>query len=79
MSADMPAYEILAGHCPPGEDCPKVARTPRRPGKVAIVGRRITNPAVLAALGVGEGEMAVEIDESLYREGGDNLDEGAVA
>jgi hypothetical protein len=78
MPADMPDYEILAGHCPPGEDCPKVART-RRPGKIAIVGKRITNPAVLAALGVGEGEVAVEINESLYREGSDSLDEGAVA
>lgn len=57
-------YEVLAVECGGGPDCPKVAR--RAPGLVAIVGPVITDPEALAALGVGSGEGAVQITESLY-------------
>ncbi|MGH3521324.1 MAG: hypothetical protein ACRDU4_00525 [Mycobacterium sp.] len=42
-------------------------------GSVAIVGRVITNPEALTALGVGPGEGAVEITEELYRAGHEGL------
>lgn len=70
MAADAHGYEILAADpCPPGVQCPKIARPRRQPARIAIVGKRITDPAVLAALGVGLDEAAVEINEPLYREG----------
>jgi hypothetical protein len=73
MPAHVPVYQVLAAeHCPPGEQCPKVAR--RQPARIAVVGKLITDSATLAALGVGDGEAAVEIDEALYREGYDGLD-----
>lgn len=62
----MSEFRVLVGECPPGKDCPKVARS--APGMVAIVGVQITDPKALAALGVGPGEAAVEITESMYRE-----------
>lgn len=68
----MPEYTLLAGACPPGKDCPKVARS--AVGTVAIVGAQITDPAALALLGVGPGEAAVEITEVLYRAGYDSLE-----
>lgn len=60
-------YQVLASICGGGPDCPKVAR--RAPGVVAIVGSLITDPADLAALGVGPGEGAVQITEELYCDG----------
>jgi len=54
-----------------GPDCPKVARGAA--GVVAIVGSVITDPKTLAALGVGPGEGAVQITETLYRAGHDGL------
>lgn len=40
---------------------------------VAIVGPAITDAETLAALGVGPGEGAVEITETLYRAGHESL------
>lgn len=63
----MVEFSILADNpCPPGKDCPKVARSSG--GMVAVVGERITDPEALRALGVGPGEAAVEITESMLRE-----------
>lgn len=74
----MMELSILVGECPPGKDCPKVARSSR--GMVAIVGERITDPQALSALGVGPGEAAVEITESMLREAAEVLAaENAVA
>lgn len=68
----IPDYKLLTNDCPPGKDCPKVARSAA--GRIAIVGVRITDPEALAALGVGPGEAAVEITEPLYRAGYDGLE-----
>ncbi|MGH8903745.1 MAG: hypothetical protein ACRDYA_19245 [Egibacteraceae bacterium] len=67
----MPDYELLAHECPPGTDCPKVARSAT--GTVVIVGAQITDLAALTALGVGPSEAAVEITEALYQAGYDGL------
>lgn len=67
----MTHYKVLASDCPPGLNCPKVARG--APGMVAIVGPAVTDPVALAELGVGPGEGAVEITEALYRAGHDSL------
>ncbi len=67
----MPDYEVLASNCDPYPQCPKVVRGAS--GSVAIVGRVITNPEALTALGVGPGEGAVEITEELYRAGHEGL------
>ena len=66
-------YEVIASHCDPYPQCPKVARG--TPGRVAVVGEAITHPEALAALGVGPGEAAVEITETLYRAGHEGLQE----
>lgn len=68
----MTQYEVLASDCPPGMDCPKVARGVV--GRVAIVGPTVTDPVALVQLGVGPGESAVEITEALYRAGHDGLE-----
>jgi hypothetical protein len=70
-----PSYEPLSseGTCPPGLNCPTVRRD-RSTGTVAIVGTVITDPARLAELGVGPGEAAVEITETMYRSGFDGLE-----
>lgn len=72
----MADYQVLALECNPKPECPKVARG--IPGTVAIVGELVTDPAALAALGVGPGEAAVQITEALYREGHDRLAEYAL-
>ncbi|MDX3001472.1 hypothetical protein PWY87_07320 [Kribbella solani] len=67
----MSGYIVIAGECPPGKDCPKVARASA--DRIVVVGELISDPAALAALGVGRGEAAVEISEVLYREAADLL------
>lgn len=67
----MPDYEVLATNYDSYPQCPKVARG--TPGRVVIVGQAITEPDVLAELGVGQGEGAVEITETLYRAGHEGL------
>jgi len=59
----MVGFRILVGECPPGKDCPKVARSEN--GRIAVVGEWVTDPAALRTLGVGPGEAAVEISEEL--------------
>ena len=68
----MTQYEVLASDCPPGMDCPKVARGAA--GVVTIVGRAVTDPVALVKLGVGPGESAVEITETLFRASHDSLE-----
>ncbi len=72
----MANYEVLTSGCDPYPNCPKVARGAG--GMVAIVGELITDSAALAALGVGPGEAAVQITETLYRECHDRLAEYVV-
>lgn len=63
----MADYKVLASQCGGEVDCPKVARG--AVGMIAIVGPVITDPAELAALGVGPREGAVQITEKLYCDG----------
>ncbi len=67
----MADYEVLASGCEPFPNCPKVALGAG--GLVAIVGELITDPTALAALGVGPGEAAVQISETLYCAGHEGL------
>lgn len=71
----MTHYKMLASDCLPDVTCPKVAC--RVPGMVAIVGTAVTDPDMLAELGVGPGEGAVEITEALFRAGHDSLGSAA--
>jgi hypothetical protein len=56
----------LRGDCPDGKTCPTVFLTDR--GTLAIVGSTVTDPDVLAALGLPDHESAVEIPCSLLPE-----------
>jgi hypothetical protein len=56
----------LRGDCPDGTTCPTVYRTDR--GTLAVVGSTITDPDVLAELGLPAHESIVEIPLSLLPE-----------
>jgi hypothetical protein len=56
----------LRGSCPDGISCPAVFATDR--GTLAVVGSTITDPDVLAGLGLPEDESVVEIPLSLLPE-----------
>lgn len=52
--------------CSSGRTCPAVKRT--EGGSLVIVGAVITDPAILAQLGIGPGETAIEIPGGLIPE-----------
>lgn len=54
------------GSCGTGETCPRAGRTDRR--TKLVQGYPITDPDVLAALGVPSGEMIVEVPDTLLPE-----------
>ena len=56
----------LRGECPDGKTCPAVYRTDR--GTLAVVGSTITDPELLAKLGLPAHESVVEIPLSLLPE-----------
>lgn len=56
----------LRGECPDGKTCPAVHLTDH--GTLAVVGSTITDPEVLAALGLPAHESVVEIPLSLVPE-----------
>ena len=56
----------LRGDCPDGRTCPTVFLTDR--GTLAVVGSTITDPDVLASLGLPPHESVVEIPRSLLPE-----------
>ena len=60
------AWIRLRSDCPDGRTCPAVWRTDRN--TLAVVGSTITDPAVLAELGLPAHESVVEIPLSLLPE-----------
>ena len=56
----------LRGECPDGKTCAAVFRTDR--GTLAVVGTAVTDPEVLAQLGLPAHENVVEIPLSLLPE-----------
>lgn len=64
----------LRGACPDGRTCPTVFLTDR--GTLAIVGSTVTDPEVLAGLGLPAHESVVEIPRSLLPEVTDDADRG---
>ncbi len=60
------AWIRLRSDCPDGRTCPAVWRTDR--GTLAVVGSRITDPDVVATLGLPAHESIVEIPLSLLPE-----------
>jgi len=49
--------------CADGKTCPALAETDR--GSYVVVGKVVTDPEALSALGIGSGEQAVEIPAAL--------------
>jgi hypothetical protein len=50
-------------HCYDGKTCPALSRTDR--GSYVVVGKVVTDPEALGALGIGADEMAVEVPAAL--------------
>lgn len=57
---------VIRDSCPDVKTCPTLAKTDRN--SYAVVGKVITDPEALSALGVGPGEQAVEVPASLLEE-----------
>jgi hypothetical protein len=57
---------VRGGPCPDTRTCPAVYKSNRR--TVLIVGKIVTDPAVLAQAAVGPGEVLSEIPEELLPE-----------
>ncbi len=62
---------VIRDGCADGNTCPALALTDR--GSYVVVGKVVTDPEALSAMaaahiGVGPGEMAVEVPASLLRE-----------
>jgi hypothetical protein len=49
--------------CADGKTCPALARTDR--GTCVVVGQVVTDPEALSQLGIGPGELAVEVPAAL--------------
>jgi hypothetical protein len=64
----MPELQLtqVRGDCPDGRTCPAASVSNR--GTVVIVGKRVTEPAALAQLAIGDDEIAVEVPASLLPE-----------
>lgn len=56
---------IRDGSCGDGRTCPALAETDR--DTYLVVGRTVTDPEALSALGIGPGEQAVEVPASLLK------------
>ena len=57
---------VETGNCTDGKTCPALAATDR--GSYVVVGKVVTDPEALGALGIGDGEIAVEVPASLLEE-----------
>jgi hypothetical protein len=55
--------QVISDNCPDGKTCPALADTDR--GTCVVVGKVVRDPEALAALGIGDDEMAVEVPASL--------------
>jgi len=53
---------VMREQCPDGKTCPALADTDR--GSCVVVGKIVTDPEALGALGIGADEMAVEVPAS---------------
>jgi hypothetical protein len=59
----------IRGECPDGRSCPAVyAGAPG--GPLRIVGKKVTDPDVLAQMGIGDDETVVEVPAELLPEVG---------
>jgi hypothetical protein len=56
---------VIRDSCTDGKTCPTLAETDR--GTCVVVGKVLRDPDALAALGIGDDEMAVEVPASLLR------------
>jgi hypothetical protein len=54
---------VIRDSCTDGKTCPTLAKTDR--GTCVVVGKVLRDPDALAALGIGDDEMAVEVPASL--------------
>lgn len=54
---------VIRDSCTDGKTCPTLAETDR--GTCVVVGKVLRDPDALAALGIGDDEMAVEVPASL--------------
>ena len=52
--------------CYDGKTCPSLSRTDR--DSYVVVGKVVTDPEALSAVGIGPDEMAIEVPASLLRE-----------
>jgi hypothetical protein len=52
--------------CYDGKTCPSLSRTDR--DSYVVVGKVVTDPEALSAVGIGPDEIAVEVPASLLRE-----------
>jgi hypothetical protein len=51
--------------CYDGKTCPSLSQTDR--GSYVVVGKVVTDAEVLGAIGIGPGEMAVEVPAALLK------------
>ena len=58
--------KVMTGDCTDGKTCPALARSDR--GTWVVVGKIVTDPEALGALGIGPGEQAVEVPAGLLGE-----------
>lgn len=54
---------VIRDSCTDGKTCPALADTDR--GSCIVVGKVVRDPEALAALGIGDDEMAVEVPAPL--------------
>jgi sulfur carrier protein ThiS len=58
--------QVRGDVCPDGRTCPAVLTSNRE--TVFVVGKRVTDPAALAQMAIGDDEIAVEVPGSLLPE-----------
>lgn len=54
---------VRADQCYDGKTCPSLSRTDQN--SFVVVGKVVTDPEALSAIGIGPGEQAVEVPASL--------------
>lgn len=54
---------VIRDNCSDGKTCPSLADTDQ--GTCVVVGKIVTDPEALSALGIGSDEMAVEVPAAL--------------
>jgi len=64
--------QVRGGSCGDGATCPAAHLTPR--GTLNIIGRPVTDPAELAQMAIGPGEIAIEVPGTLFPEAAADAD-----